>query len=111
MKKKIFLSLPYSSNDPSVIEYRYQISLQVSAKLLLEGHIVFSPISTGHPLTKLDSMIGTDWKFWEDYCKTLIDLSDEVYVVQIDGVDSSIGVSGEILYATTKGIKVTKYFI
>jgi len=109
--KKIFLSLPYSHEDPLVIEYRYLVSLQVSAKLLLEGHIVFSPVSVGHPLTKLDSMVGSDWTFWKNYCESLIDISDEVYVIQIDGVDSSIGVGGEILYAATKGIKVTKYYI
>lgn len=45
--------------------------------------------------------VSATWAEWGHHCKKLIEVSDEVWVLQYDGWDTSVGVQGEITHAAT----------
>lgn len=65
----------------------------------------YSPIASCHPINLLHLLPG-DWNYWSDYDKLMIDRSDEVWVLCIDGWDKSVGVTAEREYALSVGKKV-----
>lgn len=110
MSKKIFICVPYSSEDQSVINERVRQVSEYFALLMARGDTPFSPVIQGHTIVSVIDEVSGLWNFWEDYCKRLIALSDEVHVLMLPGFKESIGVGGEILEAalTTKPIKYIK---
>ena len=61
---KIYLAIPYSG----MAEESFRIANEVSAKLMNEGHIVFSPISHSHPIA-IAHNLPTDWIFGRSLMK------------------------------------------
>lgn len=104
----IFISSPYSSIDPEIVLDRYEKVCLFCAKMLREGYFVLSPIAHGHAIASFDSNLPVDWAFWNNYCTTMIERSDEVWVLMLDGWEQSTGVKGEIEIAT-KLNKTIKY--
>ena len=102
------MSSPYSHPDEKVREENYLKVAKLVNKLILKGEVAISPIAYGHNLLSVgeDEMPG-DWNFWKNFCLTLLDKCDEVYVYKIPGWDKSGGVREEIEYATDKGIRIT----
>lgn len=105
-EKLIYIASPYSHDDLSVVSERFKKVALVSAKLVGQGKIVFSPIVYGHTLLEYEKM-PSDWKFWQTFCLTFLDRCDELYVLTIDGYKESIGVNEEIAHAKSLGIKIT----
>ena len=93
--KKIYLAGPYSSHDISVKQRRFDLLNIMAAKLMKEGHLVFSPISHTHPIALAGDLPG-GWEFWEAYDRTFIDWADEIHVLKLPGWSTSTGVSAEI---------------
>jgi nucleoside 2-deoxyribosyltransferase len=98
---KIYLAIPYSG----IPELSFEVANKVAAKLMKEGHIVFSPISHTHPIAEyLDESVRFDSEYWmkQDLC--FVDWCDEVRVVVIgefgyDLIDKSKGVQFELKHA------------
>jgi hypothetical protein len=44
----IYLATPYWSDDPNLRPDRFILACRIAAKLMLEGHVVFSPIAHSH---------------------------------------------------------------
>lgn len=85
MSKKIYLAISYSNFNK---ELSFEIANKITAKLMNEGNIVFSPISHCHPISISNSLPG-DWNFWKKFDESFIKWCEEVYVVLIqqhDGV-------------------------
>lgn len=97
----IFISTPYSHQDKSIQEERFELCCEMVALLLNQGKFPISPIVHGHPTTKYG--VSGDWKFWKDYCYEFIKSCKEVYVGDIDGWDESQGVKEEIEMAKSLG--------
>ena len=100
--KVAYLSVPYSSDNEQVREYRFRAVNKAVAKLFLENKFVFSPISHSHPIAEQEKM-PTDFKFWGQYNYVMIRKCDELYVLMLDGWKESIGVQQEIQIAETLG--------
>lgn len=110
---KIYLAIPYSFNPA----FAFKIANKVAAKLMSEGHTVFSPISHSHNIADyLPDRLRTDSKWWMKQDLPMIDWCDELHVVCIgeygaELIAESKGVTEEIEYARElkKPIKVIDY--
>ena len=107
MKGKLtYLACPYSHADPATKEARFEAANKASAKLMKDGHLVFSPISHTHPIALAGELSG-DWHFWKDYDTAFIEASKELIVLKEDGWQESVGVQAEIKIAEELSIPVT----
>lgn len=104
MNKLIYLAIPYSWNP----EIAYDIANKVSATLMKQGYIVFSPISHSHPIANnLDESLRKDHEFWMKQDLPILAKCDQLWIVNIKGVDidskklisESRGVQAEINFA------------
>ena len=98
----IYLATPYSHPDPEVMEQRFQQACKVAGKLMGQGHIVFSPIAHTHPIA-VEGNLDRGWGFWGKFDYEFVSFSEEVWVVKMDGWDTSRGVAAEIKLATELG--------
>lgn len=104
-----YLASVYSLNaDASLREERYQYALKWLAKFSLEGVPVFSPVVHSHDCGIVHNLPCT-FDFWSKLDYAYMDACDELYVLQMDGYEQSVGVSSEVNYAFLKGIPIT-YF-
>lgn len=94
MKHKIiYLAVPYTWNPDKAFE----IANKMAAKLMKEGHIVFSPISHSHPVADyLDSSLRTSQKFWMYQDLPILERCDELWVIEM-------GENGQKLISNSKG--------
>lgn len=99
MKKPfIYLAVPYSHPDPSVVEDRFNQVNQFAVKLIAEGHHVISPISMCHPIAMQGNLPG-DWEYWQKYAQNCLSVCRALYVLMLDGWRESVGVQAEIKMA------------
>lgn len=103
----IYLMSPYTHEKESVMEWRYEQALYVTAKLLSMDIHVYSPIVHCHELAKRHDL-PREVFFWEDYNKTMMERATEFYVLLLPGHDTSPGIKKERAYAEDNGIKVTE---
>ena len=101
----IYLASPYSHADPAVLEARFQIVCRQAARLMREGHHIFSPIAHTHPIA-LAGGLPLGWDFWEKYDRDMLNGCEAVWVLQLDGWETSKGVAAEIRIANEMGIPV-----
>ena len=73
---------------------RYKIATRYAAYLMEQGMTCFSPITHGHPISRITRM-DTDWKRWEPMCLPMIGACRLFHIVEIDGTQSSNGVYHE----------------
>jgi nucleoside 2-deoxyribosyltransferase len=93
---KIYLAIPYTWNP----EASFRIANKVSAQLMSDGHIVFSPISHSHPIADhLPDNLRTDSHWWMNQDLPFVEWADKVYVV-------SVGESGEQLIESSSGVQM-----
>ena len=105
VKPLVYLASPYSHQDSSVMQDRYELVCQAAADMVAEGQIAISPIAYGHTLLGYKEMPG-DWEFWQAFCLSLLAKCDRMVVLQMDGWQESRGVQAEIRYAEANGIPV-----
>ena len=104
----IYLAQPYSDPDETVKQMRFEAAMLAAAKIFNKGKFLYSPILHCHPVALAHNLPG-DFLFWGNYNMWMIERSDEVWVLQLEGWGRSTGVKAEIEYATRKGIPVLYY--
>ena len=82
---------------------RYRRVTKATAKLLMKGYNVFSPITHSHPIPKYIPARLDTHSMWLGLDFDWIDCCDEVWVYMQPGWDESHGVQQEILYAMETG--------
>jgi len=122
MKPIVYLALPYSANmDKSqelsstkpdydttkVKEERFKKANEVAAKLFKAGFWVISPISMTHPIAIEGNIKGT-FSEWEKFNYFQISTCHMVFILCINGWDTSEGVAKEATFAQDNGIPVIK---
>lgn len=110
MDRKIYLAIPYSGMQ----EESFKIANQVAAQLMMNEHVVFSPISHSHSIS-LENNLPTNWEFWIEQDEAFVKWADAVYVIilkenGLDKIANSVGVQGEILITQQNGIPVRYLF-
>lgn len=104
----IYLASPYSHSDPAVREQRFRDVCRVTAQLLRDGMLVFSPIVHCHPLVEFN--LPTDWSFWEVYDLTMLKLCDGLVVLMLKGWTESKGVQREVAEANKLKLPIRYIF-
>lgn len=105
MSKVIYIASPYTNPDSEVIIENYRKVAKFSAELCSQGITAISPIVYGHTLLDFKEM-PKDWEFWKNFCLSILNRCDELWVYKMDGWDKSFGIKGEIEYAVDMGIPV-----
>jgi hypothetical protein len=100
-----YLGSPYSSTDPVIRNNRYLEACHVTAAMLKQNLIVFSPIVHCHMLAEMYDL-PTDFTFWEHYCLGMLRQASEIVVLRLDGWEQSIGLRQEVSYAHANSIPV-----
>ena len=98
----IYLASPYSSHDDAIRDGRFEAACRESAILMREGVHIYSPIAHTHPIA-MRGNLPTGWEFWESYDRVMIAACAEVWVLTIDGWDTSRGVAAEMRIAGEMG--------
>lgn len=95
MGKKIYLAIPYSGIE----EDSFKIANEVAAKLMNEGHVVYSPISHNHPIAVAHDL-PRGWDYWKDNDTEFVKWADELHLVII----TNYHLDGEELCRRSKGV-------
>lgn len=105
--KKIYLAIPYTGFE----EKSFTMANKIAAKLISDGHIVFSPISMSHPIATIGEMKG-DWETWKNLDLEFIRWCEEVVVIDFDeeAVKNSTGVQDELKFAREIGKDIKNYY-
>ena len=88
---KIYLACRYSGTREEQ-EMRFLRVNQVAAKLMLQGHIVFSPISHSHPISKYIPQDSDTHEFWLGQDQSFLNWADQLWILTDDCWWKSVGV-------------------
>lgn len=103
----IYLSSPYSHEDPVTRTVRFHAALQKAATLMAQGHVVYSPIAHSHPISQyLPKENCVDHEFWMAQDLPLLRLASKLVVLRIPSWEASRGVGVEVKEAERLGIPV-----
>ena len=94
----IYLASPYTSPSDAVQDCRFASACAAAARLMQEGHIIFSPIVHSHSVAQHGDL-PAEWAFWRPWCIAMLDKADELWVLQLGGWVDSVGVQAEIKHA------------
>jgi len=101
----IYVAAPFSHPDESVRNARFEAANAYAAKLMEQGHIVFSPLSHSVPISRyLDN--PNDSKFYVNQDLYWLQYCYEVHVLMLPGYDESKGIKREIERAFNLNIPV-----
>lgn len=92
----IFLASPYSHHDPSIRLQRYYAALQFTVRAVAKGIPLFSPIVYGHCISQHAAPLPYDAEYWEKINDPILSSALELWVLQLDGWQQSLGVTREI---------------
>jgi len=104
---KIYLACPYSHENEKVREKRVEMATKAAAKLMEDGHQVFSPITHTHPISKYTNKHPCDNDFWMVQDLWILVACNEIYVLCLDGWEFSKGVEEEVKVAYRLNKKIT----
>lgn len=104
--KRIYLAVPYTDQFKGVREHRFERVSQVAAGMMLEGHLVYSPVTHGHTLGTFGDL-PNDFTFWGEHCLSFLrHWAEELHVLMMPDWDKSSGVQIEIAEAERLGLPV-----
>jgi hypothetical protein len=103
----IYLACPYTSLDREVRQTRVEVASVVAAGLAVMGKAVYSPITHGHSMAQhLPTSLLADHNFWMGQCLPILAAADELWILPLQGWETSRGVAEEWAFATAHGIPV-----
>lgn len=109
---KIYLAIPYTWNHSK----SFEVANRIAAKLIDDGHIVYSPISMSHPVQQYMTKANT-FETWMKQDLEFVAWCDELHVIVIgeygqELIDGSRGVQEELSFARDlcKPVKIIEYY-
>lgn len=105
-KFDIYLGSPFTHEDPKVMEERYKEALQAAAWLMKKGKTVYAAIPFSYHLS-IEGGIGLGWNEWKLQDKTALICSYQLFVLQLDGWQESVGLNEEIEWAQSLGMPIS----
>jgi hypothetical protein len=101
----IYVAAPYNDPDPTVVQRRMDTVTYELAVLALKGSVAFSPLLM-HFCLNTGIELPSDYKFWENFCLTMLSKSDVLVVLTLPGWAESSGVQSEISFAKGRDIPI-----
>lgn len=99
-----YLATPYSKH-PRGHEAAFAEAIEAAAICIRGGVMVVSPIAHSHPIA-VRGAIGGHYDAWRELDEALIDASNGIIVVEMDGWQESEGIAFELERAAALGIPV-----
>ena len=99
----IYLASPYTDDDPNVVGARVEKTTAETARILIRGIHVFSPIVYG---AEMAAVVGKSFEHWKRFDLHMLDIAEELWVLMLPGWESSVGVQEEIDYAKNIGMHI-----
>ena len=98
----VYLATPYTLYHAG-IDVAYEDACRLSARLLLDGVKIFSPIVHSHAIAEHGNLDPLDHSFWLPINESTMQASDALLVAKMVGWENSFGVSHEIEWFTERG--------
>lgn len=102
----VYLSSPYTHPDKEVRQKRFEAACRASARMMDEGHVVFSPIAHSHSIETLGFHNVRDGKFWMNQDIPLLRHASLLVVLKLDGWMESKGIEWEVRLAESIHIPI-----
>lgn len=100
----LYLASPYTSEDQDEQRMRYHQACRAAAKLMEQGHVVFSPIAHSHGIARF--IENHDHNFWMEQDLPFLEHADRLIVLTLPGWEKSRGIKQEIALAKAKDIPI-----
>ena len=97
-----YLAMPYSGR----MEESFVDANRIAGALMVEGYVVFSPISHSHPIWKDCEYLPQTHEFWMKQDLPFLRLADKLFVYKAEGWEESLGVRLEIEEAIANDIPI-----
>lgn len=104
----LYLATSYSHPDPAKRAARANLASECAAWLMRKGWSVASPLSMGHAIWTAYPNLETDFAAWREPCLRMLEMSDALVVLLLDGIRESVGVAAEIDHARKLGIPLNQ---
>ena len=104
----IYLATSYSHPEAAKRAARAQLASQCAGWLMGKGWPVLSPLSMGHIICSECPDLEADFATWREPCLRMLEMSDAVAVLLLDGLRESKGLSAEIDHARKLGIPLNQ---
>jgi hypothetical protein len=104
-KTFLYLACPYSHKDPGIRHDRFTRVTKAAGVLMEKGHVVYSPITHGHPIV-LQHDLPTDFEFWSKLNHAFLKHSHTLLILMLEGWRESKGIQDEITIALNLQIKI-----
>jgi hypothetical protein len=109
MSELTYLASPYSNSDPQVREDRFRAACIAVGYFMYRGEHVFSPIAHSHSVA-LHCELPTEWYFWQQYDRFMIDMCSSVRVLMLPNWEDSVGIKAELEMAVELGKPVSWWY-
>lgn len=100
-KRKIYLAIPFSRIE----EISFRCANEISSLLINDNYHVFSPISHSYPIWKTE-MVPHTHEVWMDQDRCFVEWCDEIFLVNILGLEKEYGNDGMYFINTSKGVQM-----
>lgn len=105
MRQIIYLACPYTHPDETIRRDRVELASMVAAKLMLDGAVVFSPITHGHAIAEhLPPATAAKHEFWMDQCLPFLAVAKELIILPMLGWRLSRGIADEFEAFRNRGL-------
>lgn len=104
----LYLATSYSHPDAAKRAARANLASQCAAWLMRKGWCVISPLSMGHAISVEAPNLPTDFTAAQEVCLRMLEASDALVVLLLDGIRESVGVAAEIDHARKLGIPLNQ---
>lgn len=102
MNPLCYLATPYS-RYPNGIREAFEEACRITARLLLAGTKVYSPIAHTHPIATIGGIDPFDHAVWMPFDEAMMRVCDVLIVVHMDSWDISKGIAMEVEYFEKAG--------
>lgn len=104
----LYLATSYSHPDPAKRAARAALASQCAAWLMRGGWSVYSPLSMGHAIAHECPELETGFNAYREPCLRMLEMSDALVALLLDGIRESVGVAAEIDHARKLGIPLNQ---
>jgi hypothetical protein len=105
--KMVYLASPYTHENREVETERFIAAVKACGWLMVNisyVQMIYSPIAHTHPIADVCTLPGF-WSFWEACDKCMLSRCDEIWILTLDGWETSTGVTAERQIASEYGLK------